>query len=239
MGYRGINDKESISDQNKEPDYEQMRINLAIAEINKLSIPGLKVKETDEDREADALISIIKDSVGESIFEEVTASVIDKMIKIIKSDLSSFGVEFDHWFSEKTMIKNSKIDLALKELKSKNALFHKDGASWLKTTDYGDDKDRVVLRDDGRSTYFASDIAYHADKKERNEKTETLIRKRMWMKLGETEEEKETLSCAAACAPWPVPTVFTSHLSKYLSFILYDSSHTLQTYTIPPQLADA
>ena len=70
----------------------------AITSINKLSISGLKVKEADEDREADALISIIKDSVGESIFEEVTASVIDKMIKIIKSDLSSFGVEFDHWF---------------------------------------------------------------------------------------------------------------------------------------------
>ena len=139
----------------------------AIAEINKLSIPGLKVKETDEDREADALISIIKDSVGESIFEEVTASVIDKMIKIIKSDLSSFGVEFDHWFSEKTMINHSKIDMALKKLKTKKALFNKDGATWLNTTAYGDDKDRVVLRDDGRSTYFASDIAYHADKKER------------------------------------------------------------------------
>ena len=139
----------------------------AIAEINKLSIPGLKVKEADEDREADALISIIKDSVGESIFEEVTASVIDKMIKIIKSDLSSFGVEFDHWFSEKTMIKDSKITLALKKLKNEKTLFKKGGATWLKTTDYGDDKDRVVLRDDGRSTYFASDIAYHADKKER------------------------------------------------------------------------
>ena len=139
----------------------------AIAEINKLSIPGLKVKEADEDREADALISIIKDSVGESIFEEVTASVIDKMIKIIKSDLSSFGVEFDHWFSEKTMINHSKIDMALKKLKTKKALFNKDGATWLNTTAYGDDKDRVVLRDDGRSTYFASDIAYHADKKER------------------------------------------------------------------------
>ena len=93
----------------------------AIAEINKLSIPGLKVKEADEDREADALISIIKDSVGESIFEEVTASVIDKMIKIIKSDLSSFGVEFDHWFSEKAMIKHSKIDAALKKINTKKA----------------------------------------------------------------------------------------------------------------------
>ena len=139
----------------------------AITSINKLSISGLKVKEADEDREADALISIIKDSVGESIFEEVTASVIDKMIKIIKSDLSSFGVEFDHWFSEKTMINHSKIDMALKKLKTKKALFNKDGATWLNTTAYGDDKDRVVLRDDGRSTYFASDIAYHADKKER------------------------------------------------------------------------
>ena len=139
----------------------------AITSINKLSISGLKVKEADEDREADALISIIKDSVGESVFEEVTASVVDKMIKIIKSDLSGFGVEFDHWFSEKAMIKHSKIDMALKKINTKKALFNKDGATWLNTTAYGDDKDRVVLRDDGRSTYFASDIAYHADKKER------------------------------------------------------------------------
>ena len=140
----------------------------AVTEINKLSLSDLKVKEADDDSEADALISIIKDSIGESIFEKITGAVVDKMLKVIKSDLSNFGVEFDHWFSEKTMIKDSKIDLALKKLKTKKALFNKDGATWLKTTDYGDDKDRVVLRDDGRSTYFASDIAYHADKKERS-----------------------------------------------------------------------
>ena len=140
----------------------------AITEINKLSLSDLKVKEADDDSEADALISIIKDSIGESVFENITGAVVDKMLKVIKSDLSNFGVEFDHWFSEKTMIKDSKIDLALKKLKTKKALFNKDGATWLKTTDYGDDKDRVVLRDDGRSTYFASDIAYHADKKERS-----------------------------------------------------------------------
>ena len=140
----------------------------AITEINKLSFSDLKVKEADDDSEADALISIIKDSIGESVFEKITGAVVDKMLKVIKSDLSNFGVEFDHWFSEKTMIKDSKIDLALKKLKTKKALFNKDGATWLKTTDYGDDKDRVVLRDDGRSTYFASDIAYHADKKERS-----------------------------------------------------------------------
>jgi len=138
-----------------------------IKEINKLLSSDLEVKETDDEKEADALVSIIKDSIGKSVFEEVTVSVVDKMVKIIKSDLSDFGVEFDHWFSEKTMIKDSKITLALKKLKKENTLFKKDGATWLKTTDYGDDKDRVVLRDDGRSTYFASDIAYHADKKDR------------------------------------------------------------------------
>ena len=139
----------------------------AIKEIDKLSLSDLKIKEADDDSEADALISVIKSSVGESIFEEVTVSIVDEMVKIIKSDLSDFGVEFNHWFSEKNMIKNSKIPLALKKLKTKKALFKKDGATWLKTTDYGDDKDRVVLRDDGRSTYFASDIAYHSDKKDR------------------------------------------------------------------------
>ena len=139
----------------------------AIKEIDKLSLSDLKIKETDDDSEADALISVIKGSLGESIFEEVTVSIVDEMVQIIKSDLSDFGVEFNQWFSEKNMVKNSKISLALKKLKTKKALFKKDGATWLKTTDYGDDKDRVVIRDDGRSTYFASDIAYHSDKKER------------------------------------------------------------------------
>ncbi len=138
-----------------------------IKEINKISPSDLKVEEADDEKEADALISIIKDSIGKSVFEEITASVVGNMVKIIKSDLSDFGVEFDYWFSEKNMIKDSKIALALKKLKKENELFKKDGATWLRTTNYGDDKDRVVLRDDGRSTYFASDIAYHADKKDR------------------------------------------------------------------------
>jgi len=139
----------------------------AIRAINSISYSDLKVKELDADSEADALISIIKASLGDSVFQEITVSVVDEMVKAIKSDLSNFGVGFDHWFSEKAMIKDSKIDMALKKLKTKKALFNKDGATWLKTTEYGDDKDRVVLRDDGRSTYFASDIAYHADKKDR------------------------------------------------------------------------
>ena len=76
-------------------------------------------------------------------------------------------MEYDHWFSEKNMIKASKINNVVKHLEATNSLVKKDGATWLKTTNYGDDKDRVIIREDGRSTYFASDIGYHADKKAR------------------------------------------------------------------------
>lgn len=136
-------------------------------EINKLAISDLKVVEKDKDKQADALVSIIKNSIGESVFEQLAETVVENMLNIIKSDLEGFGVVFDRWVSEKAMIKDSKINNALDSLNTKKALFEKDGATWLKTTVHGDDKDRVVLRDDGRSTYFASDIAYHTDKKER------------------------------------------------------------------------
>ena len=127
----------------------------------------MDTKGLNEDEETDVLISKIKDSIGESVFEKVTGVVCQNVLQTIKQDLSDFGVEYDHWFSEKNMIKESKINDVLAYLEGTNSLVKKDGATWLKTTNYGDDKDRVIIRKDGRSTYFASDIGYHADKKAR------------------------------------------------------------------------
>ena len=136
-------------------------------DINNLSLTKTDTKDLDEDEEVDALVSTAKDSMGGDAFEKVTELVCQYVLQTIKKDLSDFGVEYDHWFSEKNMIKASKINKVLKHLEGKNSLVKKDGATWLKTTNYGDDKDRVIIREDGRSTYFASDIGYHADKKAR------------------------------------------------------------------------
>jgi arginyl-tRNA synthetase len=85
----------------------------------------------------------------------------------IRRDLADFGVEYDNWYSERSLAKNGLIERALTTLRDEHCLYHKDGAEWFRSSAFGDEKDRVVIRDNGSMTYFASDIAYHADKYER------------------------------------------------------------------------
>ena len=84
----------------------------------------------------------------------------------LKEDLAAFNVTFDEWFSERTLHPEAVRD-ACQTLKEKGKVYDKDGALWLRSTDYGDDKDRVVIRDNGVPTYLAADIAYHRNKLER------------------------------------------------------------------------
>lgn len=81
--------------------------------------------------------------------------------------MEAFGVTFDVWFSEQSLHDADKIREACKFLEEKGCVYEKDGAKWFNSTAYGDDKDRVVIRDNGVSTYFAADIAYHRNKFER------------------------------------------------------------------------
>lgn len=85
----------------------------------------------------------------------------------LKEDLEAFGVTFDVWFSEQSLHDANKIREACEFLEEKGCVYEKDGAKWFNSTAYGDDKDRVVIRDNGVSTYFAADIAYHRNKFER------------------------------------------------------------------------
>ncbi len=85
----------------------------------------------------------------------------------IRDDLSAFGVDFDVWFSEKSLFDDGRVDRSLADCQKKGIVYEKDGALWFKTSDFKDEKDRVVKRSDGNTTYFASDIAYHMDKFER------------------------------------------------------------------------
>ncbi|MDP5274667.1 arginine--tRNA ligase [Chengkuizengella axinellae] len=89
---------------------------------------------------------------------------LEKEMQKLKNDLTRFGVEFDVWFSETSLYQDKKTDAVLEELESKGHTYEQDGALWLKTTPFGDDKDRVLIKNDGSFTYLTPDIAYHKDK---------------------------------------------------------------------------
>jgi len=93
------------------------------------------------------------------------------MLGRIEEDLREFGVRFDRWYSEKSLYQRDLVNKELEKLKERNLTFDREGALWLRTTDHGDDKDRVLLRSDGSPTYFASDVAYHMEKFERGFET--------------------------------------------------------------------
>ncbi|MEF2968995.1 arginine--tRNA ligase [Paenibacillus sp. M1] len=92
---------------------------------------------------------------------------LEKELAKIKRDLGRFRVGFDVWFSETSLYENGQVEAALKELGAKGQTYEQDGATWLKTTEYGDDKDRVLVKNDGTYTYLTPDIAYHRNKYDR------------------------------------------------------------------------
>jgi arginyl-tRNA synthetase len=89
------------------------------------------------------------------------------MLEEMQTSLERFGVHFDVWFSERTLHEGGAIEHALDELRQHGHLYDADGAVWLRTTDFGDDKDRVLVRGNGETTYFAADAAYYVNKRER------------------------------------------------------------------------
>jgi len=89
---------------------------------------------------------------------------VQKILSWIKKDLEDFGVKFDKWFFESTLYRKNKVEEIVDSLKSKDLIYEKDGAQWFKSSQFGDEKDRVVIRENKKPTYFTSDIAYHYDK---------------------------------------------------------------------------
>ena len=85
----------------------------------------------------------------------------------IRADLLDFGVEYDQWFSEESLYTSGRVQRAIEDFKARDVIYEKDGAQWFRTEGYGDEKDRVVVRNNGITTYFASDIAYHMEKFDR------------------------------------------------------------------------
>jgi arginyl-tRNA synthetase len=131
------------------------------------NLPPDEPEGGDKDEYIDALIVRARSLVGEAGFRTVLDLGLAAILADIEQDLGEFGVTFDRWYSERSLADNGAIDRALHKLAQHDHVYEKDGALWFRATAFGDDKDRVVVRDNGVKTYFASDIAYHLDKRER------------------------------------------------------------------------
>jgi len=121
----------------------------------------------DKELVIEALIAKAKEALGSDGFDHIRQQSLESIRADIEDDLAEFGVTFDRWFSEQSLTTNNRIDDALAVLEERGMLYKKDGATWFRAIDFGDEKDRVVVRENGNKTYFASDIAYHFDKRER------------------------------------------------------------------------
>ena len=130
-------------------------------------IPADEPQGGDKEKHIDALIERAKTLLGLDNYNQVFQVGLDDILADIKDDLAEFGVSYQHWFSERLLMNDGSIQQALKRLDEAGFLYKQDGATWFASSRLGDEKDRVVIRDNGQSTYFASDIAYHMNKLDR------------------------------------------------------------------------
>ena len=126
----------------------------------------LKVQKDESD--IDSLISFMQKTLADG-FLEIRSFALDNMLNLIKEDLNKFGVNHNLWFFESSLYREdkgnkSKANEAISKLTSNNFVYEEDGALWFKSSEFKDDKDRVLQRSNGEYTYFSSDVAYHLDK---------------------------------------------------------------------------
>ncbi len=121
----------------------------------------------DADALLDALIAGARAALGERDYALVADTVLAGILGGIRDDLARFGVVFDRWFSERELVSSGAVPRALETLRERGQAYERDGALWFNAQANGDEKDRVLVRANGQSTYFASDVAYHLDKFER------------------------------------------------------------------------
>lgn len=140
-----------------------------------LELFGEKIKFPGDCYQGDYIHGIalkVKEDKGGSLLDEPEEKAVmfcarfaaARILEGIKDDLDLFGVKFDNWFSEQSLFDSGKVDSVIKDFKNRHIIYEKDGAHWFRSSEYGDEKDRVVVRNNGLTTYFASDIAYHMDK---------------------------------------------------------------------------
>jgi arginyl-tRNA synthetase len=123
--------------------------------------------EGDKEQHIDALIARSRRLLGDNRYRFVFELGLNTILDDIRDDLGRFGVNYEEWYSERSLVESGAVNKAIERLRHSEHVYEKDGALWFRSTDYGDEKDRVLVRDNGQTTYFASDIAYHMDKLER------------------------------------------------------------------------
>jgi arginyl-tRNA synthetase len=121
----------------------------------------------DKEQHIDGLILKAQTLLGHEAYRSVFDAGLNGILSDIRRDLADFGTDYDEWFSERSLMETGVVDKAIDALKEAEMLYQKEGAWWFKSTQFGDEKDRVVVRDNGQTTYFASDIAYHLNKYQR------------------------------------------------------------------------
>ncbi len=130
-------------------------------------VPADEAAGGDRETHIDGVIARLQTLLGRGDYRLVFDAGLDAILHNIRQDLKEFGVVYDEWFSERSLTENGSVDKVIARLEHSGHTYVKDGALWFRSTDYGDEKDRVIVRENGQKTYFASDIAYHANKLER------------------------------------------------------------------------
>ena len=117
-----------------------------------------------EETRLDILIHGVRSTLGEKNWLHFKKIILEDRLSDYRNDLDEFGVTFDQWFSEQSLFDSKSVERVTQRLEESGHLYEKDGAIWFRSTDFGDEKDRVIRRENGQYTYFASDIAYHDNK---------------------------------------------------------------------------
>jgi len=123
--------------------------------------------ETDLEKQLDNAIKFIKSELDEKEYDYVLDLGLKIILRDIHTDLEEFGITYDNWFSERELLNTNQINECVEQLQSHGYIYEQGGAQWFRSSELGDEKDRVIIRDNGQSTYFASDIAYHKTKFDR------------------------------------------------------------------------
>jgi len=162
-GYRGDYVREIAADIHRASANDYRRP----AELVFENIPADEPQGGDKELHIDALIARTKTLLGPSLYRDFFQIGLDNILDDIRDDLKEFGVDYQEWFSERQLMDDGSVQKALERLRAGGHLYEQDGATWFASSQLGDEKDRVVVRENGQTTYFASDIAYHMNKLDR------------------------------------------------------------------------
>jgi len=130
-------------------------------------IPADEPAGGDKEVHIDALITRARALLGDNRYRLVFDLALNHILDDIRDDLAGFGVRYEEWYSEQSLDDRGLVNQAIERLRERGLVYEQNGALWFRSTEFGDDKDRVVQRDNGQTTYFASDIAYHMEKFDR------------------------------------------------------------------------